>query len=222
MRMPPNNALELEAPRGKPVATAGCGPAAPSRTGRRSSMAMGGHRGERVLRGAVAPCTILLALATSLAGGSRPLAYEVPPGFRGWIRIEFGVKSCPWPDDGHDASLIVVSKEGRACSRLSRGASVRRRAVVRYANRKTRLPEAPQACCEADPDWEAAFAEPAGATPRERKRGRIGRDVVLAWWDMGWTCEDLHREVQSLFVGNVDEFKGSEQAETNCRPTPWP
>jgi hypothetical protein len=75
------------------------------------------------LRGAVLSVVIvltgiavLLAIAALAGALGRPLRWELPPGYRGWVVVRFGDPACP-PLRGSGIYLVVpVTAGGRGCT----------------------------------------------------------------------------------------------------------
>lgn len=62
---------------------------------------------------------VLLAVLTG--GVSRPLYIELPPGYRGWVKVQYEAPACPELDSRHVIFQVVsVDASGHACT--SRGA----------------------------------------------------------------------------------------------------
>jgi hypothetical protein len=147
---------------------------------------------------------LVLCVTTAACGVSsgEPLTFEVPAEFHGRVLVEYGVASCPYPETRLSRRVIRISGQGRGCSRGDTADSWAKWQFV-YSGEGGRISGAP------DDD-----------------RG-LSRQVTVAfvWSGMGWTCEDLGRQVLSFFVGTVaqhDEYKLAwGRDDSSCRPTPW-
>ena len=167
----------------------------------------------------------LLVVMTPGDAKGKHVFVEIPKGFHGLVRIEFQVPACPYPEGRDEGRTIVISKEGRGCSRndpsdFDHGLNV----VYAGADRKT-LPLVPETY---DHDVGMALAAEAGAkvdpsSLRPLTKGPMDLRTVFIWSEMGGTCEDLKRTVSMFFVGTVSDYKkaGVERPH-ECRPTPWP
>jgi len=70
---------------------------------------------------AVVAVVILLALAGGVAaflsqGVGRPIRWELPNGYRGWLVVEYEVPRCPALPTSGMYLVIKASAEGRACT----------------------------------------------------------------------------------------------------------
>lgn len=162
-------------------------------------------------------CFIVLVPAVACAGataqhGARANhVYQLPEGFRGWVKVEYSSVGCPGLEDREGRKLIEVSKDGTACTRHDRAGGWRS-SEFRYGGEARRLiVEAPgstdSGCCQ-------PAALPKGEDPR----------TVFVWGRTGWTCENPKAEVQVFFVGTVDEYnKGRDDYEKfACDPSSSP
>jgi len=131
--------------------------------------------------------------STAPRGGRAAYVYQIPEGFRGWVKVEYSSPGCPALEDREGGKLIEVSRAGTACTKYDRSGGWKSSAF-RYGAESPRLiPEAPASadngCCQ-------PAVLPKGQDPA----------TVFVWGQTGWTCESPKAEVQVFFVGAVDEY----------------
>ena len=143
-----------------------------------------------------------IATAACSVSGSESLTFELPAGFHGRVLVEYGVPSCPYPETRLSHRVIPVSDQGRGCSHGDTADSWTKWRFV-YSGHGGRIPDAPD----------------------DDRRLSRNAPVAFVWSGMGWTCEDLGRQVLSFYIGTVaqhDEYKLSwGKEDPNCKPTPW-
>ena len=116
------------------------------------------------------------------------VVHTIPEGFRGWVKVEYSVASCPAQKNKDGRKLIAVAADGTACTQYSRADGWKSAEFLRGTSHQA-LKEAPEsACCQ-------PATLPKGAEP--------GTAFVLG--RTGWTCEPK-TDVQVFFVGTVDEY----------------
>ncbi len=121
----------------------------------------------------------------------RKYVYQIPAGFRGWVKVEYSSPTCSALEDRDGHRVVDIGADGTACTRHSR-AEGWTNAEVRY-QRDQAIAEAPKgtgACCQ-------PAVLPKGVDP----------EAVFVWWGMGWTCRKI--EIRTFFVGTIDEYNKS-------------
>jgi len=83
-----------------------------------------------------------LAIAISREQVSRPIRYELPPGYKGWVVVQFEDLSCPPPRTSGIYVEISISSSGRGCSPspASKGWTYYRPEYVHSDGRRVRAP----------------------------------------------------------------------------------